>query len=278
MYDMLCAGCGHRTAMMILDEIIKEKNLKEKIIMAFDVACCSLLIDYVDYDAIMCAHGRVLDVTKGYKLMRDENIVISYMGDGAAYSIGIEEMVHSARRNDSVLAIIINNGLYSMTGGQVSPTYIGGDDKNGAHVVRPYDGANANVVGADSIRPYDGANENNGAHIVRPYDGATVNTVGAKLCEPVLNDNAGFKIENVISNFPISYFARAALTDKENIDIAKKYINVAFEKYMKSGGFNLVELLSPCPTNYKLKPIDMVNVINNEWTKVYKIGEFVNNV
>ena len=217
MYDMLCAGCGHRTAMMMLDEIIKEKKLKEKTILALDVACCSLLIDYVDYDAIMCAHGRVLDVTKGYKTMRQENIVISYMGDGAGYSIGMEEMVHSARRNDDVLAIIINNGLYSMTGGQVAPT-----------------------------------------------------NIGTKLYDSPSNGNIGLKIENIRSSFPISYLARGVLTDKENIDIAKKYI--------EHGGFNLVELLSPCPTNYKLKPIEMVDVINNEWTKVYKIGEFVNNV
>lgn len=254
MYEMLCAGCGHRTAMMILDEIIKEKNIKEKIIMALDVACCSLLIDYVDYDAIMCAHGRVLDVTKGYKMMRDENIVISYMGDGAAYSIGIEEMLHSARRNDAVLAIVINNGLYSMTGGQVAPTYVG---------------ANVNVR----------ANVNVGADIIRPIVVTNVGTEGTKLSEPVSNDNnIGFKIENIIGNLPISYFARASITDKENIDTAKKYINTAFDKYIKSGGFNLVELLSPCPTNYKLKPVDMVNVINNEWSKVYKIGEIVNNV
>ena len=107
MYDMLCPGCGHRTAMMLLDDIIKEKNIKDKIILALDVACCSLLIDFVEYDSIMCAHGRVLDVTKGYKSMRKDNVVISYMGDGAAYSIGIEEMIHSARRQDDALVIVI---------------------------------------------------------------------------------------------------------------------------------------------------------------------------
>lgn len=217
MYDMLCAGCGHRTAMMLLDEIISEKNLKEKIVLALDVACCSLLIDFVDYDSIMCAHGRVLDVTKGYKTMRKENIVISYMGDGAAYSIGMEEMVHSARRNDDILAIIINNGLYSMTGGQVAPTYV--DDESGS---------------------------------------------------------GGFKIENLISNFPINYLARATLTDKNNIEIAKKYICTVFDKYIEKGGFNLVELLSPCPTNYKMTPKDAVDMINDKLTKVYRIGEFIN--
>lgn len=214
MYDLLCDGCGHRTAMMIIDKIIEEKNIKDKVIMALDVACCSLLIDYVNYDSVMCPHGRVLDVTKGYKSIREKNIVISYMGDGAAYSIGIEEIIHAARRNDDALTIVINNGLYSMTGGQIAPTYIGD------------------------------------------------------------NGNHGFFIENVIGDFSISYLARAALTDKENIDIAKKYIEKAIDKYISVGGFNLVELLSPCPTNYKLTAKAAVDMINNEFMKFYKVGEF----
>ena len=214
MYDMLCPGCGHRTAMMLLDDIILKRGIKEKIILALDVACCSLLIDFVDYDSIMCAHGRVLDVTKGFKTVRPENIVISYMGDGAAYSIGIEEMVHAAKRNDDALIIVINNGLYAMTGGQISPT---------------------NVVSGD-----------------------------------------GFFIEDVIINMPINYFARAALTNKTNIDLAKQYIEKAFDKYIDKGGFNMVELLSPCPTNYKLSAKDMCDKIDNEFTKKYKIGEFKN--
>ena len=187
MYDMLCPGCGHRTAMMIIDDIIKEKNIKNKIVLALDVACCSLLIDFVEYDSIMCAHGRVLDITKGYKSMRKDNIVISYMGDGAAYSIGIEEMIHSARRKDDAFVIVINNGLYSMTGGQITPTTI--------------------------------------------------------------IDNKGFLIEDILKSFEISYGARAALTDTDNINIAKIYITKALDNYVNTGGFNIVELLSPCPTN-----------------------------
>ena len=220
MYDLLCAGCGHRTAMMLLDEIISEKNIKDKIILALDVACCSLLIDAVDYDSIMTAHGRVLDVTKGYKTMRKENVVVSYMGDGAAYSIGIEEMIHSAKRNDDAFVVVINNGLYSMTGGQVAPTYV--DIKN-------------------------------------------------------IDADAGFQIEKVIGTFKIPYLARAALTDKENITKAKMYLTKALDNYMKKGGFNFVELLSPCPTNYKMSPQDMTNMINESLTKVYKIGEFIDN-
>ena len=212
MYDMLCPGCGHRTAMLLLDDIIKEKNIKNKIILALDVACCSLLIDFVEYDSIMCAHGRVLDVTKGYKSMRKENIVISYMGDGAAYSIGIEEMIHSARRRDDALVIVINNGLYSMTGGQITPTTI--------------------------------------------------------------IDNKGFLIEDVLKQFDISYGARCALTDIDNINMAKSCITKALDNYINNGGFNIIELLSPCPTNYKVTPKDAVRYINEAVSEIYKIGEF----
>lgn len=218
MYDMLCPGCGHRTAMMLIDDIIKQKNIKEKTMLALDVACCSLLIDFVAYDSVMCAHGRVLDVTKGYKTMRKDNVVISYMGDGAAYSIGIEEMVHAARRNDDALVIVINNGLYSMTGGQITPTYI--DTQNS-------------------------------------------------------NEYKGFLIENLLNGFQISYLARAALTDKENIDNAKKCLDKAFTKYMTTGGFNLVELLSPCPTNYRVTAQKAAEMINDSISKIYKIKEFV---
>lgn len=218
MYDMLCPGCGHRTAMLMIDEIVREKSLKEKTVLALDVACCSLLIDFVEYDSIMCAHGRVLDVTKGYKEMRKENTVISYMGDGAAYSIGIEELIHASRRNDDALVIIINNGLYSMTGGQVAPTYVDGTS----------------------------------------------------------DDKTGFCIENVLGKFPITYLARAALTDKINIDIAKKYLLTAFEKYERIGGMNIVELLSPCPTNYKMNAKEASDFINDKVSKVYNVGEFIN--
>ena len=218
---MLCAGCGHRMAMILLDDIIREKKLKEKVILALDVACCSLLIDYVDYDSIMCAHGRVLDVTKGYKEMRKDNVVISYMGDGAAYSIGIEEMVHAARRGDDALIIVINNGLYSMTGGQVAPTYVSSDsEKNNKD-----------------------------------------------------SEYKGFHIEDIIGKLKVSYIARAKLTDKTNIDMAKSYITKAFDNYMTKGGFNLVELLSPCPTNYKMSAKEAADFIDRVSSKIYKIGE-----
>ena len=46
-------------------------------------------------------------------------VVIS--GDGDATAIGGNHLIHAARRNIGIKMILINNGIYGMTGGQVSP-------------------------------------------------------------------------------------------------------------------------------------------------------------
>ena len=51
---------------------------------------------------------------------------MAYIGDGAAYSIGMAETMHAALRNDNVVTIVINNSLYGMTGGQCAPTSLPG--------------------------------------------------------------------------------------------------------------------------------------------------------
>jgi 2-oxoglutarate ferredoxin oxidoreductase subunit beta len=44
------------------------------------------------------------------------------MGDGDAIAIGGNHFIHAARRNIGITAIVVNNAIYGMTGGQYSPT------------------------------------------------------------------------------------------------------------------------------------------------------------
>jgi len=48
--------------------------------------------------------------------------VITIMGDGDALAIGGNHFIHAARRNIGITAIVVNNAIYGMTGGQYSPT------------------------------------------------------------------------------------------------------------------------------------------------------------
>lgn len=121
-----CPGCGHGLAIRLVGEVLEELALEEKTIAVLDVACGGMPIEIWQYDTIEAAHGRPVPTATGVKKVRPEHTVFAYLGDGAAYSIGIAETIHSARRNDNITVIVVNNCVYGMTGGQMSPTTIDG--------------------------------------------------------------------------------------------------------------------------------------------------------
>ncbi len=121
-----CPGCGHGLVARLIGEVMEEMGLTEKLLTVVDVACASLNIDTWRFDTIMAAHGRPIATAIGVKKVRKDNPVLAYLGDGAAYSIGIAETMHGALRNDNVVTIVINNGVFGMTGGQMAPTTLEG--------------------------------------------------------------------------------------------------------------------------------------------------------
>jgi 2-oxoglutarate ferredoxin oxidoreductase subunit beta len=78
-------------------------------------------VGYLDFHTLHTLHGRALAFATGVKLARPELKVIVPMGDGDAVAIGGNHFIHSCARNIDLTAIIMNNQIYGMTGGQVSP-------------------------------------------------------------------------------------------------------------------------------------------------------------
>ena len=72
----------------------------------------------------------------------------------------------------------------------------------------------------------------------------------------------------------VSYSARVALYDVKNIINAKKAIKKAFEYQLEGLGFGFVEILSSCPTNWKLSPQIAHKRIENELSSIYPIKVF----
>ena len=48
--------------------------------------------------------------------------VVVFGGDGDLAGIGLNHLIHAARRNIEITVIMVNNMIYGMTGGQVAPT------------------------------------------------------------------------------------------------------------------------------------------------------------
>lgn len=68
------------------------------------------------------------------------------------------------------------------------------------------------------------------------------------------------------------YLERVAVNSPKNIRRAKKAIRKAFQVQLDGLGFSLVEILSPCPTNWKMSPVDAWKWIDEHMTRVFPLG------
>ena len=117
-----CPGCGHGIVMNNLIRAISELGVKKNdIVMVTGIGCSSRISGYLDFHTLHTIHGRALAFATGVKLARPEVTLIVPMGDGDALAIGGNHFIHTARRNIDITAIIMNNNIYGMTGGQFSP-------------------------------------------------------------------------------------------------------------------------------------------------------------
>lgn len=118
-----CPGCGNGIVLSALLRAIHRLGLsKDEIVLASGIGCSGRMPTYVDFNTLHTTHGRALTFATGIKLAKPELTVITVMGDGDATAIGGNHFIHAARRNLDLTAIIINNQIYGMTGGQYSPT------------------------------------------------------------------------------------------------------------------------------------------------------------
>lgn len=68
------------------------------------------------------------------------------------------------------------------------------------------------------------------------------------------------------------YIERTAVNSPANIRKTKKAIRKAFQVQIDGLGFSLVEILSPCPTNWKMSPLESWQWIDEEMTKEFPLG------
>jgi len=119
---MWCPGCGHGTVLNSLLRSVESLGMsKNEIVMVSGIGCSARISGYVDFHSLHTLHGRALAFATGVKLSKPELNVIVPMGDGDALAIGGNHFIHAARRNIDITAIVMNNRIYGMTGGQFSP-------------------------------------------------------------------------------------------------------------------------------------------------------------
>jgi 2-oxoglutarate ferredoxin oxidoreductase subunit beta len=70
------------------------------------------------------------------------------------------------------------------------------------------------------------------------------------------------------------YIARRSLHDPKNIRLAKKAIRLAFETQVRGLGFSMVELLSTCPTNWGMSPLQSLKWVEERMIPYFPLGDY----
>lgn len=201
-----CPGCGHSIIHRLIGEVIDEMNLQEKIIGVPPAGCAVLAYNYFDIDMGEASHGRAAAVATGFKRVLPDRVVFTYQGDGDMAAIGTAESIHAAARGESITTVFVNNGVYGMTGGQMAPT---------------------TILGQNTTTSPRGRKEK--------VEGFPIN------------------LSEMLAIAPGStYIERTAVNTPANILKTKKAIAKAFRLQLQGYGFTLVEILSACPTNWKM--------------------------
>ena len=119
-----CAGCDHKHSAEALGSIFD--SLKDYDVTLFSPVGCSIfLYDFFKKERvhnIQVPHGRGPAAASATKRSKPGSLVICYQGDGDALDIGLGELLHASARGEKITVILINNGTYGMTGGQLSAT------------------------------------------------------------------------------------------------------------------------------------------------------------
>lgn len=220
-----CPGCGHSIIHRLVAEVIEELGIGDKTIGVPPAGCAVIAYDYFDVDMGEAPHGRGPAVATGIKRILPDRIVFSYQGDGDIAAIGTAETIHAANRGENITVIFVNNSCYGMTGGQMAPTTLLGQNST------------TTPGGRDARR-----------------DGAPID-----LSEILALTRGAVYIE------------RTAVSSLKNIIRTKKAITKAFKTQMAGKGFSLVEILSPCPTNWKMSTIDACRRIDESVVQTFPL-------
>lgn len=118
-----CPGCGDFGVVNALYKTMADLQLpRHETAVVSGIGCSSRLPGYVNAYGFNALHGRALTLATGLKLANPKTTTIVAGGDGDGFAIGMGHFPHAARRNLDMTYILMDNRIYGLTKGQLSPT------------------------------------------------------------------------------------------------------------------------------------------------------------
>jgi len=120
----LCPGCGEPLAVRMMLEAIEALGCAQASVGVVGIGCYTALTSNMDVDLVQALHGRAPSVATGVKRMREDLLVFTLQGDGDMVNEGLQEVIHTAARGESVTCVLLNNGVFGETGGHMTATTV----------------------------------------------------------------------------------------------------------------------------------------------------------
>ena len=118
-----CPGCGDFGVLAALQKALVELQIQPyNVVTISGIGCSSNLPGYINTYGMHTLHGRALAVATGVKMANHDLTVVVTGGDGDGFGIGGNHFIHTMRRNVDLLYLAMDNQIYGLTTGQVSPT------------------------------------------------------------------------------------------------------------------------------------------------------------
>jgi len=118
-----CPGCGDfGVVQAIYRALANVGRPPHEIAFVSGIGCSSRIPGYTTAYGFNSVHGRALPIAQGIKLASPDLLVLCAGGDGDGFSIGGNHVGHAVRRNIDITYIVMDNQIYGLTKGQLSPT------------------------------------------------------------------------------------------------------------------------------------------------------------
>ncbi|MDO8539207.1 MAG: 2-oxoacid:ferredoxin oxidoreductase subunit beta [Opitutaceae bacterium] len=118
-----CPGCGDYGVVTALYRALANIGRPpHEIAFISGIGCSSRIPGYTTAYGFNTVHGRALPVAQGIKMASPDLLVLVAGGDGDGFSIGGGHVPHAIRRNLDLTYIVMDNHIYGLTKGQLSPT------------------------------------------------------------------------------------------------------------------------------------------------------------
>ena len=223
-----CPGCTHGIAHRLIAEALDELDITDKTIGIPGVGCCVFLYNYFPIDVLEAPHGRAPACATGMKRAQPDRIIFAYQGDGDMAAIGTSEIIHAANRGENITVFYVNNSVYGMTGGQMAPTTLLGQQTTTSPYGRDFKTEGYPIRMAELLATLEG----------------------------------------------VAYSARVSLHTPKHVNQAKKAVRKSLEMQIDEMGFTMVEFLSTCNTNWRVTPLEALDVIEREMIPYYPLGVY----